>query len=139
MERLRDWVASNPPALAGKSLFLLRNLSRGRGVGFFEDAGFYPDFILWIKEGTRQRILFIDPHGMLLNSAPTDDKVQLHTRIKQIEQNLGNPDVVLDSFIVSTTPFATLSSAPAWRGYDRRQFAIEHVVFEDDDLQALLV
>lgn len=46
-------------------IYLLRNLPRV-GVGFFRRSGFYPDFILWIKDratrGTRVR--FIEPHGM---------------------------------------------------------------------------
>ena len=33
---------------AGKELYLLRNLSKGRGVGFFEAGNFHPDFILWL-------------------------------------------------------------------------------------------
>ncbi len=35
----------------GVQLYLLRNQSRGRGVGFFEAGNFYPDFILWLVEG----------------------------------------------------------------------------------------
>ena len=46
------------------SCFLLRNLTRGKGVGFFDSSGFYPDFILWVKGKDGQRIVFIDPHGM---------------------------------------------------------------------------
>ena len=31
-----------------RELYLLRNLSKGRGVGFFEAGNFHPDFILWL-------------------------------------------------------------------------------------------
>jgi multidrug transporter EmrE-like cation transporter len=31
-----------------KELYLLRNLSKGRGVGFFEAGNFHPDFIFWL-------------------------------------------------------------------------------------------
>lgn len=48
-----------------KEIFLLRNLSRGQGIGFFESNGFYPDFIIWVKEGNRQRVVFVEPHGMI--------------------------------------------------------------------------
>ncbi len=138
VERLRTWISHRPPELIGKSLFLLRNLSRGRGIGFFEDAGFYPDFIFWIKDGSKQRVVFIDPHGMLLNSAPGDGKVQLHQRIKEIEQALGNPDITLESYIISTTSFANLSAAAAWRDHDRQRFASVHVLFEDGDVKEVL-
>lgn len=139
VESLRAWVQSKPQGLAGQSLFLLRNLSRGHGIGFFEDAGFYPDFILWIKDGAKQRILFIDPHGMLLNSAPGDEKVQLHQRIKDLQQTLDAPNITLDSFIVSTTSFAQLTAAAAWRGFDRQKFTETHVVFEDTEMNAFLL
>ena len=34
-----------------RELYLLRNLSKGRGVGFFEAGNFHPDFILWLLAG----------------------------------------------------------------------------------------
>lgn len=49
---------------ADKELYLLRNLSKGRGVGFFEAGNFHPDFILWLVVGDRQFIAFIDPKGI---------------------------------------------------------------------------
>ena len=40
---LRDYCTNNPDALPeGAELFLLRNLTRGKGVGFFDSSGFYP-------------------------------------------------------------------------------------------------
>ncbi len=138
VRQLRDWLRNNPEAIADKDVFLLRNQSRGRGVGFFEDAGFYPDFLLWIKQDQRQRLIFIDPHGMRLNSSPEDEKVQLHQRIKEIENALSNPNVTLESFIVSATNFAELSRTPAWRSYNTRDdFAAVHILFEDSDLGPL--
>ena len=136
--QLREWLRNHPQAIEGKDVFLLRNQSRGRGVGFFEDAGFYPDFILWVKQGQQQRLTFIDPHGMRLNSGPKDDKVQLYRRIKEIENALGDPKVTLESFIISATDFAELSRNPAWRSYNTRpDFAAVHVLFEDSDLSPL--
>jgi hypothetical protein len=46
-------------------IYFLRNLPRV-GVGFFRRSGFYPDFILWIKDKSRKevRIKFIEPHGL---------------------------------------------------------------------------
>jgi hypothetical protein len=50
----RDW-----------EVFLLRNLPRV-GVGFFRQSGFFPDFILWIKNKKTKatRVQFIEPHGL---------------------------------------------------------------------------
>jgi hypothetical protein len=46
-------------------VYVLRNLPRV-GVGFFRKSGFYPDFVLWIKDrGAKStHILFIEPHGL---------------------------------------------------------------------------
>lgn len=44
---------------------LLRNLPKV-GIGLFRGSGFYPDFILWLRnKKTRQvNVLFVDPHGL---------------------------------------------------------------------------
>lgn len=100
-------------ALATKEIFLLRNLSRGRGIGFFENEGFFPDFILWVKEGGQQRIVFIEPHGMLLEKAyEVSDKARLHERLTTLSNTwaikTGLNNVSLDSYIISSTPYNTL-------------------------------
>lgn len=124
------------PALKGKELFLLRNLSRGKGIGFFEDNGFYPDFMLWITEGVKQRLVFIEPHGMNMEEHPsTNRKVNLHTRlaaqIPDARKKSKNKDLVLDSFIVSATPFDDLQKkhGPGW---NRAKYAEAHVLFFGD-------
>jgi hypothetical protein len=89
--------------LKGKELYLLRNLSRGRGIGFFEAGNFYPDFILWLLAGDRQYVTFIDPKGLRNLEGPEDPKIRFHLTIKDLERQLGDPAVVLNSFIVSST------------------------------------
>ena len=79
------WAKEKDNALADTEVFLLRNQGRGKGVGFFENSGFYPDFILWIKTANEQRIAFIEPHGMLNAVAYMHDhKAQLHERFARI-------------------------------------------------------
>ncbi len=92
---------------AGREFFLLRNKSRGSGIGFFEAGGFYPDFILWVLDGGRQHIVFIEPHG-LIHEGIHSPKVQFCTVIKDIEKRLGDGKVTLSSFIVSPTPLGAL-------------------------------
>ncbi|MHB8765659.1 MAG: DEAD/DEAH box helicase family protein [Deferrisomatales bacterium] len=86
-----------------KQLYLLRNLSKGRGVGFFEAGNFHPDFILWLLVGDRQHVTFVDPKG-IRNLGFSDPKIGFHETIKEIERRLGDPAVSLASFIVSNTP-----------------------------------
>ena len=63
LQYLRAFVKESD-VLDGKDIFLLRNLSV-KGVGFFmESAAFYPDFILWVVDGKKQHIYFLDPKGI---------------------------------------------------------------------------
>ena len=120
-----------------EQVFLLRNLSRGKGVGFFEDCGFYPDFILWIKDGNAQRIVFIEPHGMVhARVYGKDDKAQLHERLPALadamELPAGVSSVKLDSFIVSATPYEKLHPRYGDGSWTREQFAEKHILFQED-------
>jgi len=113
----------------GKELYLLRNLSKGRGVGFFEAGNFHPDFILWLLIGDRQHVMFVDPKG-IRNLGATDPKIQFYETIKEIELRLGNPKVVLDSFIVSNTPSHEMKKQ--W-GLDKLAMQQRHIVFQEED------
>lgn len=55
----------NASPYSGWEVFLLRNLPKV-GVGFFHHSGFYPDFVLWVKERALglTRVVFVEPHGM---------------------------------------------------------------------------
>ncbi len=102
-------------------VYLLRNESRGKGVGFFAEGGFYPDFILWLLQGEEQRIVFIDPKG-LRNLTPGHPKVRFHQSIKQIEAELhaggaSHRRIGLHAFLLSNTHADTLLTQ--WGGYDQ--------------------
>lgn len=140
---LIKYCQSKPAALEGKELFLLRNLSRGKGIGFFENSGFYPDFILWITAGKSQRVIFVEPHGMLNEDHPTiNPKVNLHRRLRtQAAAVLKRSKIKgfeLDSFIVSATSYDDLRKRFLEDGkpWTRERFATAHILFfgEDDDL-----
>jgi len=134
---LKDyWNAEKDKSLAGKEVFLLRNLSRGRGVGFFGERGFYPDFILWVMDGGRQRILFVEPHGMLHAKAYIhDEKARLHERLptlaKDIGDRSGRRDIALDAYIISATPYDDLYQRYDDGTWDRARFAEKHILFQE--------
>jgi hypothetical protein len=113
----------------GKELYLLRNLSKGRGIGFFEAGNFHPDFILWLLIGDTQHVIFVDPKG-IRNIGPTDPKIQFHETIKEIETRLGDPQVELHSFIVSNTPSHTMQLL--W-GSAKPAMIERHVLFQEED------
>ncbi len=146
---LKDWCTANTDLLEaqGSELFLLRNMSRGKGVGFFEAGNFHPDFILWILTGNKQYVTFIEPHG-LFHEGPGSDKVQFHKRIKDVEKRLNgiyqlnaNPlsdsfeerestggNTILNSFILSWTKYPQLQ----WQK-SREELEDMHVLFMTDD------
>lgn len=128
------WEAEKGRSLARKEVFLLRNLSRGKGIGFFEERGFYPDFILWVLDGQTQRIVFVEPHGMLHAKAYIhDDKARLHERLRElgpeIARRSGRPDVSLDAYIISATPFDELRLRYDDGTWDKAKFAEKHILF----------
>ncbi|WP_158047423.1 DEAD/DEAH box helicase family protein [Skermanella pratensis] len=100
---LREYHRTHPKEFADAELYLLRNRSRGRGVSFLIADNFYPDFILWLVTRNTQYVSFIDPKGIRNLRGETDPKIQLYQRIKVLERHLGDPSVVLNSFILSTT------------------------------------
>ena len=109
-----DWRDHAATFHADESLYLLRNLSRGKGIGFFESEGFYPDFILWHRTAAGvQRLVFVEPHGMRQDDAPEiNNKVHLAKNMKKYLASVlpapGCPVHEFDAYIVSAAPFQEL-------------------------------
>jgi Type III restriction enzyme, res subunit len=129
VEDIKAYHDNSGEFFADKELYLLRNLSRGRGVGFFEAGNFHPDFIVWLLVGGHQYVIFVDPKG-IRNIGHADPKVQFHETIKDIQQRLGDSNVQLESFIVSNTPSHTMSML--W-GVDKSQMEVSHILFQEED------
>ncbi|NOI66463.1 DEAD/DEAH box helicase family protein [Vibrio sp. 99-8-1] len=135
---LRTFYQGSPSILEGREIYLLRNQSRGRGVGFFEAGNFYPDFILWIIDGDKQHIVFVDPKGILRCEGINDPKLQFFETIKDLEgkmrsDGLQHSDKVeMHSFIVANTP---LSKVRWWNEKltGVNEFASRNVLFQYDD------
>lgn len=125
---IRDYYEKNKDGLLeGKEIYLLRNESR-KGIGFFEASGFYPDFILWVNEGQKQHVTFIDPKGIRNLRGLMDPKIQLYQQLKnEVEPSLGDADIILDSYIISNTPY---NQVDFWG--TREQFDNNHVIFQTD-------
>ena len=127
VEDLKAWCAKHPTWFDSRGMYLLRNRAVS-GVGFFDEGGFYPDFILWVTQGSHQHIAFIDPKGIRNLETMKDAKIELHKRIKEIEAKLGDPQVSLHSFIISNTRHQDVN----WRGTAGvDEFAQHHVYFQD--------
>jgi hypothetical protein len=126
VEDLKSYVTKNPDLVKDSEIFIIRNKSK-KGVGFFVESGFYPDFIMWLIKNGKQYITFIDPHGMgreYIDGA----KVQMFHQIKALEAKLADKNVILNSFILSPTAIQNLvekHSKPMWNE--------NHVLFMQDE------
>jgi hypothetical protein len=129
VEDLKVFHDGAPEFFADKELYLLRNLSRGRGVGFFEAGNFHPDFILWLIVGDRQYVAFIDPKG-IRNLGFNHPKIQFFETIKDIERRLGDPSVTLGSFIISNTPSHVMRLLWA---VEKTAMESRNILFQDED------
>lgn len=128
LDDLRLYIEQDRARLVseGIELFLLRNESRGRGVGFFEAGNFYPDFLLWLVKDGKQHLAFVEPHG-LQHEGPGHKKIEFHLVIKDIQTRLASDNVVLNSFIVTSTRFGKLN----W-GKTIQELEDMHVLFMED-------
>lgn len=132
VEHIREYYNKHKDGLfAGKEVYLLRNESK-KGIGFFDANNFYPDFILWVNDGKKQRVSFIDPKGLRnLSGGLGNPKVQLYKLLKtEIEPKLNDPDIVLNSFILSNTPYEEVSF---WSHCDKSVFSQNHIIFQMDE------
>ena len=134
VEDLAAWCKENAKALKrdGAEIFLLRNRSRGEGVGFFEAAGFHPDFILWVLKAGKQYVTFVEPHG-LRHEGSASPKVLFHLRVKEIEKRLNDRALILNSFILSPTPHSELQWGPSQEALER-----QHILFMVTDQERYL-
>lgn len=113
----------------GKSLYLLRNLSK-KWIGFFEANNFYPDFIVWIVDGEKQYMVFVDPKGLFKMEDGFDNpKLRLHDTLKKLP--LYDPNVILDAYIISVTPREAIQH---WKWQESEDdFEKHHVIFQRGD------
>ena len=122
VERLVELAESSDPCLQGKELYLIRNLTRGRGVSFFDDFGYYPDFIVWLNSADRQHVIFLDPKGLGRYGSRERRKVELHRNIKDIEDRIQktDPNLRLRAYVLSVTPAHKIDdgsrSSSDWHG-----------------------
>ena len=140
VETLADLAKSGDSCLKGRELFLIRNLSRGRGVSFFDDHSYYPDFIVWLADGEDQHVLFLDPKGLGRFGREESKKVGLHTEIKKVEARIRQQDPKLrrHAYILSVTPPDGIGSDEPRRKEDWERDGVYFLNEDDNWAQRLL-
>lgn len=136
VEDLKLYFNKNTEFFKDKQLYLLRNMSK-KGIGFFEANNFFPDFILWLVIGDKQYVSFIDPKGLRQIQGLTDPKIQLHKSIKTtIQPKLNDPNIELNSFIISNTPYNQLTH---WKGQENMEdFNLNHILFQKEQRETYI-
>jgi len=102
---------------------LLRNIPK-TGVGFFKTAGFYPDFLLWLKRGAAQALAFVDPKGL---THWEEEKVALLTTIRELAL-----DLPMVAFIATPTQLSGIPLPGIAPGDKAAYLANRHVLLQDD-------
>ena len=121
VEGLATLAESGDPCLSGRELFLIRNRTHGRGVSFFDDFDYYPDFIVWLKDGDHQHIVFLDPKGLSRFGGKERRKVRLHHEIAEVEKRVRDtdPQLRLHAYVLSVTDPSLIDdggrSTEAWK------------------------
>jgi len=147
IDHLRQFVKQSDK-FKDKQLFVLRNLSV-KGIGFFMDSSsFYPDFILWVVDGKKQYIYFLDPKGILLGDNHFNNpkilwcKENVKTLESKIQRQLLNDKkdlkVDISGFILSVTPFEKVKKN--WgdgSGTNKNEFAENNVLFIEKNKEYL--
>lgn len=135
---LRSYLQTHKAEFEGKQVFLLRNLTRGRGIGFFEAGegeAFYPDFILWLIHDKQQRVTFIDPHGLrMARGGFSDPKIKLCESLKALEPKLhcAQWQIHLDSFIIAPGSYDETRKTFGTGQHSQEEFEEHNILFAED-------
>lgn len=135
LNTLKNYYHKNIDFFRDKEIYLLRN--QVRNLGLFDEGNFYPDFILWINFRNKQYINFIDPKGLTNEGLENSFKVRMAETIKSEYQSvLGDPDIELNSFIISITDYQNLVGLfPAYGQqdyYQKNVFFITNTMSDKD-------
>jgi superfamily II DNA or RNA helicase len=127
---LREYYEGHHDFFADKEMFLLRNMSRGRGIGFFDAGNFHPDFILWLLCNDKQYVTFADPKGLGNLDVGRDPKIFFYRKVKEIEKDLNDNDLILNSFILSITEYKDVKQGESRKAIE--EFEAANVLFMKD-------
>src|SRR5215208_6902080 len=108
----------------------------GKRDRIFSGSGFYPDFLLWLVEPGKQRLIFVEPHGLLSDKHPSvNPKINLHKKLQSAMassiKKIQRVDISVDSYVMSVTPYHELMTRIFQNDepWTREQFANAHVLF----------
>jgi hypothetical protein len=140
VENFRNFLNRYKKIFENSEVFLLRNLSK-RGIGFFISSGFYPDFIIWIRNEGVQHMIFVDPKGIRNLGNFNDGKIQLCVSyIKKIEKKVNvelkrkgeRVNLQLNAFIISVSSYDDIKTKFGEGKYSKKEFEEHNIFFQKD-------
>ena len=120
---------------ANAEIFLLRNLPKnGVGLTLEDGSRFYPDFMLWILDGKRERLVFVDPKGLQNFSTADSHKSDIWKYLHEISaaSEFQKKKFQMDSFLVSVTPYDEIGPAPGGEKSSKAKMQEKHILFLED-------
>ncbi|MDH7578214.1 MAG: DEAD/DEAH box helicase family protein [Bacillota bacterium] len=123
------------PAFRYRELYVLRNLARV-GIGLFHRSGFYPDFILWLRDNRTSvtRVCFIDPHGLHHDGlSGSEDKFAALKSLSTLNQRrkFQERQIHLSGFILTDTPLEQIRDG---RGRSKEDLEKEYpLIFQEGE------
>jgi hypothetical protein len=104
---------------------VLRNLPRV-GVGFFRRSGFYPDFVVWLKNRRTKetRVLFVEPHGLHHGGlSGNEDKIEALKELGKLSagEAFRRKRLTLDGYLLTDTALDKIPGAErkSWNELER--------------------
>ncbi len=128
---LRTFYDENKDFFKDRELYLLRNMSKA-GHRLLRGRQLLPR-LHPLAAGRQEAVRHLRrPEGPAqLDEGSSNPKIQFYQTIKEIEARLADPIVILNSFIVSTTP---VPGRPMWgEGMTKAELEKCHVLFQKDD------
>ena len=135
---LHDFWRDNRQAASYRDIevCLLRNLPKV-GIGLFVRSGFYPDFLLWIRDRRSRglRVVFLDPHGLHHEGVVDNDRFEAIKQLRAFgrEKRFKAKDIALDGYVLVPTS-TPIDKIPGAKGKTRVQLEEEFpLLFQDGD------
>jgi hypothetical protein len=145
LEDFKSFLVNNNSLIEDYDIFLLRNLSK-KGIGFFLRTGFYPDFVIWVRKESEQRIIFVDPKGIRNLGNFNDDKIQFCvSELPEISQRLIEElnrkgeiiNLQMSAFILSVSEYDKIRET--WHDGKLRDIRFENAKKEFERYKILFV
>jgi hypothetical protein len=104
-------------------------------VGLFVRSGFYPDFILWIRNRNTgaTRVVFLDPHGLHHEGVQGNDRFEAVEKLRELGQHerFKTQRIELDGCILVPTS-TPLDSIPGAGGLSWSELESRYPLLQQD-------